>query len=141
MSANTVSAFTPVAQFHAPVMNPEGSKIPKAWGEEQIYFNNDNYCLKSLRFDKAGNHFSCHFHKNKKESWLVMKGSFTLTTIDTETAEVTHQELKLGDRVNINPLVPHKLTALEDYSIIMEVSTPDFAHDNYRVAKGMSQLT
>ena len=37
-------------------------------------------------------------------------------------------------------LVPHQLKALEENIIIIEISTEDYPHDNYRVAPGDSQL-
>jgi len=114
-------------------------RIEKAWGHEQIHFNNEHYCLKELVFSRRGNDFSMHFHANKRESWLVIKGSFMLEVIETGTADIRRMPLTVGGRVDIVPLMPHKLTALEDDSVIMEVSTPDHAEDNYRVAPGMSQ--
>ena len=36
--------------------------------------------------------------------------------------------------------MPHQLIAMEDNSIIIEVSTPDSVEDNYRIAKGDNQM-
>ena len=36
-------------------------------------------------------------------------------------------------------MLPHQLVAIEDDSIIIEVSTPDSVEDNYRIGKGDSQ--
>jgi mannose-6-phosphate isomerase-like protein (cupin superfamily) len=118
--------------------NPEGI-IPKAWGRELILFSNDAYCLKKMVFDKAGNRFSLHFHVKKHESWVVAKGSFRVTWIDTKTADGFTRDLGVGAKW-VNPqYLPHMLTALEDDSVMLEVSTADDPEDNYRIAKGQSQ--
>lgn len=119
-------------------MNKVG-RHEKAWGHEMIHFNNEHYCLKELVFAEAGNDFSFHFHRDKIESWLCTKGSFKLEVINTDTATLMTSLLTKGGRVDIKTLMPHKLTALEGGSTIMEVSTPDWPSDNYRVGPGMSQ--
>ena len=115
-------------------------KIEKGWGYELIWATNDKYCGKMLIFEKAGNKFSMHFHKEKDESWYVDDGKFLLKWIDTETAVMHKQELIKGNVWRNKPLVPHQLEALEDKSSIIEVSTPDSEGDNYRVAPGDSQI-
>ena len=47
--------------------------------------------------------------------------------------------LNKNDTRRITPLTPHQLEALEEGSIIIEVSTPDSVEDNYRVMPGDSQ--
>ena len=76
----------------------EGCKVPKGWGEELIIENNEMYCGKLLIF-KAGCKFSMHYHMIKDETWYVDKGIFIYRWIDTETAEVHEQHLKVGDTV------------------------------------------
>lgn len=80
-----------------------------------------------------------HFHASKKESWYVESGEFQLTILDTKTAKPETHILRIGDDITINPLTPHQLKALEDNSIILEVSTMDSIEDNHRVSPGMSQ--
>lgn len=113
--------------------------VDKAWGREIIFATNDKYCGKLLCFDKAGGKFSLHFHHQKDESWYVLNGSFELEIIDTKDASVMKKVLNKGDTWRNPPLLPHRLTALENDSIIIEVSTPDSVEDNYRVAPGDSQ--
>lgn len=108
--------------------------IPKKWGYEQIIVSNDLYCLKQLIFDRAGSSFSMHFHATKDETWVVSKGSFDLELIDLETTKRIFKHLPEHSIIRIKPGVPHKLTALEDSSVILEVSTKDSSTDNYRVA-------
>ena len=114
--------------------------IKKGWGHELIWESNEKYCGKMLVFYKVGNQFSMHFHKNKDETWYVHKGKFLLNWIDTDTAITNTEHLKEGDTWRNMPLVPHQLKALEENSIIIEISTEDYPHDNYRVAPGDSQL-
>ena len=115
----------------------EGCKVPKGWGEELIIENNDKYCGKLLIF-KAGCKFSMHYHMIKDETWYVDKGEFIYRWIDTETAEVHEQHLKVGDIVRQRPGQPHQLEAKTE-GTIFEVSTTRSDSDSYRVWKGDSQ--
>ena len=111
----------------------------KGWGKELIFATTDKYCGKLMFFDKKGAKFSMHFHKEKDESWYVLNGSFTLHTLDTKTADMETHILTKGETWRNEPLLPHQLIAMEDNSIIIEVSTPDSVEDNYRIFKGDSQ--
>ena len=113
--------------------------VKKGWGHEKIFATNDKYCGKLLVFEKAGNKFSMHFHREKDETWYVLEGSFVVRLIDTKDASRSEKILNAGDTWRNTPLLPHQLEALEDNSIIIEVSTPDSVEDNYRVAPGDSQ--
>jgi len=115
----------------------EGCKVPKGWGEELIIENNDKYCGKLLIF-KAGCKFSMHYTMIKDETWYVDKGEFIYRWIDTETAEVHEQHLKVGDIVRQRPGQPHQLEAKTE-GTIFEVSTTHSDSDSYRVWKGDSQ--
>jgi mannose-6-phosphate isomerase-like protein (cupin superfamily) len=115
----------------------DGCKVPKGWGEELIIENNDKYCGKLLIF-KAGCKFSMHYHMIKDETWYVDKGEFIYRWIDTETAEVHEQHLKVGDIVRQRPGQPHQLEAKTE-GTIFEVSTTHSDSDSYRVWKGDSQ--
>lgn len=111
--------------------------IQKGWGSEDIWATNDKYCGKVMHF-KTGKKFSMHFHKEKDESWYVLKGKFMLKYIDTVTAETHTKILESGDTWHNPPLLPHQLICLEAGDI-MEVSTPDSVEDNYRIFPGDSQ--
>lgn len=111
--------------------------IQKGWGSEDIWATNDKYCGKVMHF-KTGKKFSMHFHREKDESWYVLKGKFMLKYIDTVTAETHTKILEAGDTWHNPPLMPHQLICLEAGDI-MEVSTPDSVEDNYRIFPGDSQ--
>ena len=111
----------------------------KGWGRELIWATTEKYCGKLMFFDNKGSKFSMHFHKEKDESWYVLNGSFSLYTMDTNTAEMKTQFLTKGETWRNEPMLPHQLVAMEDNSVIIEVSTPDSVEDNYRIGKGDSQ--
>jgi len=111
--------------------------VPKGWGHEIVFENNDLYCGKLLVF-KKGCKFSMHYHMIKDETWYVDKGKFLYRWINTQNAEVIEQYLKEGDTVRQLPGQPHQLEALTD-GVIFEVSTHHEDKDSYRVWKGDSQ--
>lgn len=111
--------------------------IPKGWGYEIIFENNELYCGKILVF-KKGCKFSMHYHMIKDESWYIEEGEFLYRWIDTDTAEVHEIKLKEGDTVRQHPGQPHQLESITEGKIF-EVSTEHFDSDSYRVWKGDSQ--
>ena len=111
--------------------------VPKGWGHEIVFENNEFYCGKILVF-KKGCKFSMHYHMIKDETWYVEEGEFLYRWIDTETAEVIEKILKKGDSVRQYPGQPHQLEAITE-GTIFEVSTEHFDSDSYRVWKGDSQ--
>ena len=112
-------------------------KVPKGWGHEVIFVNNELYCGKLLVF-KKGCKFSMHYHMIKDETWYVSEGEFVYRWIDTESAETKETILKVGDSVRQFPGMPHQLEALTD-GVVFEVSTQHFDSDSYRIWKGSSQ--
>ena len=111
--------------------------IPKGWGSEIVFENNELYCGKLLVF-KKGCKFSMHYHMIKDETWYVNEGEFIYRWIDTETSDLNERILKVGDTVRQYPGQPHQLEALTD-GVIFEVSTEHFDSDSYRIWKGDSQ--
>jgi len=80
-----------------------------------------------------------HYHMIKHETWYVTQGSFIVRYIDTRTANISEVILNAGERWINSQGEPHQLEALEDNSIIFEVSTADYSTDSYRIFKGDSQ--
>lgn len=111
--------------------------VKKGWGNELIWATNERYCGKLMNFN-TGSKFSMHFHKDKDESWYILKGKFIVKYIDTNDASIYTKELNEGDIWRNKPLLPHQLICIEAGTII-EVSTPDSIEDNYRVMPGNSQ--
>ena len=110
--------------------------VQKGWGEEIWIHNDKEYCGKILRFFKAGNKFSLHYHIIKKESWYVGKGSFEYIWLDTEKGGEKDRIIPTGTCITIERGQPHQLIALEDNSEIFEVSTQHFDEDSYRIRTG-----
>lgn len=112
--------------------------VKKGWGSEDIWATNDKYCAKFLHFN-TGAKFSMHLHKEKDETWYILKGVFLLKYIDTKTANTIERQLNTGDIWHNPPMLPHQLICLEEGTIV-EVSTPDSVEDNHRIAPGDSQI-
>jgi len=108
--------------------------VPKGWGKEIIFVNNDEYCGKLLCFDKDKK-LSMHYHIKKKETWYVSKGSFILVWVETDTGTTHTEYLKVGDVITNERGEPHQLIALED-SEVFEVSTKHYDEDSFRMWKG-----
>lgn len=109
----------------------------KGWGSEIVLINCPDYCSKILRFNE-GSKGSMHFHCKKHETWRILDGEILLEWIDTSTAARHTKVLYVGDIVDIPRLCPHQVYAVVD-SLILEVSTPHYDDDSYRVSKGDSQ--
>ena len=109
-------------------------KVPKGWGHEVIFVNNELYCGKLLVF-KKGCKFSMHYHLKKDETWYISEGEFIYRWIDTDKAETKETILRVGDSVRQFPGMPHQLEALTD-GVVFEVSTQHFDSDSYRIWKG-----
>ncbi len=118
--------------------------VEKGWGRELVWAGHEGpdgqgYTAKVLQFERAGNRFSLHFHLQKHETWLVVKGRFKLIWLETDGA-VRHEATLCEGEVWVNPPgLPHQLVALEDGSEVIEVSTPDDPEDNRRIEAGDSQ--
>lgn len=111
--------------------------VPKGWGHEVIFVNNDKYCGKILHF-KLGAKFSMHYHLIKKESWYVSSGKFLFKYINTTNADILEVLLEVGDTITNEIGEPHQIICLEEGDVF-EVSTTHFDSDSYRVMKGDSQ--
>ena len=114
-------------------------RVEKQWGHELWIHNDPQYCGKLLVFTNAGNKFSMHYHMLKNETWYIQEGSFQFDWIDGEKAERCYTQLQKGDVVYIQKGLPHQLTALEDNSVVFEVSTEHFDEDSYRVYRNGPQ--
>lgn len=113
-----------------------GKIINKGWGHEDILIHTEHYCAKLLVFDREGAKSSLHFHKLKDETFLIQKGSFKLITVNTSNAAEEDHVLAVGDTYRLRPFALHQLIALEDDSVVLEVSTYDDPADSHRVRAG-----
>ena len=97
-------------------------KVEKPWGHELIWALSEVYCGKVL-FVKAGSALSLQFHREKEESWLVQAGKAKLELGDVGQAVLSEAVIGPGDAFHYRPGTVHRITALED-TTILEVSTP-----------------
>lgn len=113
--------------------------IEKPWGREIIFANNEMYCGKLLVFDDEGSKSSMHFHMTKHETFYVQKGSFKIMWINTVDASTQYDVLSVGDTWVNEPGAPHQIEALEDDSVLIEVSTTHYDDDSFRIMPGVKQ--
>jgi len=105
--------------------------VPKQWGEERHYQNNELYCNKLLIINpkKAT---SMHFHMDKHETMLVISGVLYIDMIISK-----QRVTKVVDPWNafvIAPGLPHSLRADSEEVKLIESSTPDYDSDSIRIA-------
>jgi quercetin dioxygenase-like cupin family protein len=129
-----VDTFWPVPIKESKTKKIVPEIVPKGWGREIIFVNNDEYCGKILCFN-AGKKFSMHYHIQKKETWYVSKGKFILVWVDAKNGTTYTEYLNVGDTITNERGEPHQLIALED-SEVFEVSTKHYDDDSFRMFKG-----
>ena len=99
-----------------------GAQVEKPWGYELIWALTDAYCGKVL-FVKAGHSLSLQFHREKDESWLVQSGRAKLELGEAGETVLKEEVVGAGAAFHYTPGTVHRVTALED-TTILEVSTP-----------------
>jgi mannose-6-phosphate isomerase-like protein (cupin superfamily) len=100
----------------------EPRRVEKPWGWELIWAHADTYVGKVL-FVRAGHSLSLQFHREKDESWYVESGRAKLELGETGNAVLNTEVISAGACFRYRPGTVHRLTAIEDTTII-EVSTP-----------------
>lgn len=96
-------------------------RVEKPWGHELIWAETETYVGKVL-FVRAGQALSLQYHEQKDESWLVQEGRASLE-LGTVGGELVQLEISAGDAFRYRPGTVHRVTAIED-TTILEVSTP-----------------
>jgi mannose-6-phosphate isomerase-like protein (cupin superfamily) len=95
--------------------------IDKPWGYELIWAESEDYVGKVL-FVRAGQALSLQYHEQKDESWLVQSGRASLE-LGLVGGALETTEILAGDAFRYRPGTVHRVTAIED-TTILEVSTP-----------------
>jgi mannose-6-phosphate isomerase len=98
-------------------------RVEKPWGHELIWALTERYCGK-LIFVKAGCALSLQFHNEKDESWLVQSGKARLELGEAGQSILNEEVIGPGAAFRYRPGTVHRVTALED-TTILEVSTPE----------------
>jgi mannose-6-phosphate isomerase-like protein (cupin superfamily) len=97
-------------------------RVDKPWGHELIWAEADEYVGKVL-FVKAGESLSLQYHERKDESWLVESGRARLELGAQGDGSLVEREIGPGDAFRYRPHTLHRVTAIDD-TTILEVSTP-----------------
>ena len=100
----------------------EPRRVEKPWGWELIWAHADAYVGKVL-FVRAGHSLSLQFHHEKDESWYVESGRAKLELGESGDAVLNTEVIQAGACFRFRPGTVHRVTALED-TTILEVSTP-----------------
>ena len=101
----------------------EPRRVDKPWGYELIFAQTEAYVGKVL-FVKAGESLSLQFHRQKDESWLVQSGRVKLELGSAGDPVLTEEVVAAGACFHFRPGTVHRVTALEDTTIV-EVSTTE----------------
>jgi len=100
------------------------NKTVKPWGYEKVQIITELYLLKEL-YIREGYQSSYHFHKNKDETMLILRGDGFIQFDDRK------EFFNAGDTIRIKPYEKHTIVANTD-TILYEASTP-FLEDTTRV--------
>jgi mannose-6-phosphate isomerase len=100
----------------------EPRRVDKPWGHELIWAVADPYVGKVL-FVKAGESLSLQYHVQKEESWFIQSGRAKLELGTEGEATLVDSEIVAGDAFHYRPGTVHRVTAIDD-TTILEVSTP-----------------
>jgi mannose-6-phosphate isomerase len=97
-------------------------RVEKPWGWELIWAETGDYVGKIL-FVAAGHSLSLQYHERKDESWFVQSGRARLELGASGAAVLNEVAIGPGEAFHYPPGTGHRVTALED-TTILEVSTP-----------------
>lgn len=96
--------------------------VKKEWGTEYWFAQEPEYSGKVLVLQKDMI-ISLHYHEKKKETLCIWAGKILLELDDLKA------HLEEGHTVTIKPGQKHKITAMYNHSVILEVSTPEMESD------------
>ena len=96
-------------------------KVPKPWGYELIFAENDRYAGKILHI-ASGQLLSLQYHERMDETFYVLKGEVNLTV--EEEGELKEIRLPEGSSYHIAPGIRHRMRA-ESACDLIEVSSPE----------------
>jgi len=105
--------------------------VPKRWGKEDIFVNNDLYCGKFLHF-KQWQPCSLHMHREKTETFYVLRGMFQINLVDMVEESFEEIDLHEGQTLDIKPYLYHQIFGFSGDDVLLEVSTHDDPEDSYR---------
>jgi mannose-6-phosphate isomerase len=98
------------------------TRVDKPWGYELIWAHTETYVGKVL-YVRAGHSLSLQFHHEKDEAWYVQSGRARLELGEAGETVLAEEVVTAGAAFHYAPGTVHRVTALED-TTILEVSTP-----------------
>ena len=101
----------------------QARRVEKPWGWELVWAQADSYVGKVL-FVRAGESLSLQFHREKDESWYVESGRARLELGEPGQVALDEEIVTNGACFRFRPGTVHRVTALED-TTILEVSTTE----------------
>jgi len=96
-------------------------KVPKPWGHELIFAENERYAGKILHLE-PGHCLSLQYHERKDETLLVLAGEVHLLV--GEEGKLQEIRLTPGEAYRIRPGVRHRMSS-EVATDVVEVSSPE----------------
>ena len=108
------------------------TRIPKIWGRE-IILHDGTYCCKLLQYDGVRTS-SRHYHENKHETFVVVKGLFEIEWYHLDD-EGNRGEGKFGPgaALVLQPRTVHRVKCLAPVGIIVEASSKEDPDDCVRL--------
>jgi mannose-6-phosphate isomerase len=95
--------------------------VPKPWGHELIFAENERYAGKILHLE-PGHSLSLQYHERKDETLYVLRGEVSLSV--EVGGEMKEMRLSEGSTYRIRPGVRHRMRADASCDLI-EVSSPE----------------
>ena len=97
--------------------------VPKPWGREIIFAENERYAGKILEIE-PGHSLSLQYHERKDETIYVAEGELELTIGAAGGGELRRETLRAGESYRILPGTRHRMRA-ERFCRLFEVSSPE----------------
>jgi mannose-6-phosphate isomerase-like protein (cupin superfamily) len=132
---NTIKIIGPLSS----IIN-QGKFVEKIWGTEVI-LPGDGYTTK-IMIVKPGYVCSVHFHRIKKESFLLISGVLDIKYWTQDGIEYSDKLINQFDSLILPNCTPHTFSVPKDQkepTIFIESSTEDNPNDSYRFTQSKIQ--
>jgi mannose-6-phosphate isomerase len=97
--------------------------VKKPWGSFTRFTHNELSTVKLLYINK-GEELSLQYHTKRSEFWKILKGH---PEVVVGESIVSPSE---GDEFRIEPNKPHRIQAVQDEVIVLEISEGEFEEDD-----------
>lgn len=110
--------------------------VEKSWGFERWIVNTPLYCGKELfcLYNRWSSKGKFHYHKEKSETFFVVKGDLEIELKKVGEEELTRLILEPGDSLSIEPMMAHRFRCLSKeqlFTKFIEFSTHHEDSDSY----------